>query len=59
MTGKALIKLLLQNGWEITSISGSHHKLKKGGRSVVVPVHANRDLKTGTEDSILKKAGLK
>lgn len=59
MTGKALVKLLQQNGWVLDRVSGSHHKLVKGGRHIVVPVHAGKDLARGLELAILKKAGLR
>jgi predicted RNA binding protein YcfA (HicA-like mRNA interferase family) len=59
MTGKELIKLLERNGWTLDRVNGSHHIMKKDGMSLPVPVHANRDIPTGTAQSILKKAGLK
>ena len=55
-----MIKLLKKNGFMIVSQSGSHVKLRnlETGRTVIVPMH-NRDLKKGTEQQILKQAGLK
>ncbi len=32
MTGKELLKLLKQNGWQLERINGSHHTFKKGMR---------------------------
>lgn len=58
MTGKALIKLMLQNGWEINRIHGSHYVMKKGSQTEIVPVH-NKDLAKGLLNSILKRTGLK
>ena len=54
---KELIKILLENGWELDRIRGSHHvfnneKLKK---SVPVPVHGNRDMGKGILYAILKQ----
>ncbi len=59
MTGKDMLKLLKQNGWELDRIAGSHHVMIKGIHTIVVPVHANRDLSRGTQEKILKDAGLK
>ena len=33
--------------------------MNKGNITLVVPVHGNKTLKAGTENSILKKAGLR
>lgn len=55
-----MIKLLKKNGFKIVSQNGSHVKLRnlETGRAVIVPMH-NKDLKKGTEQQILKQAGLK
>ena len=55
-----MIKQLQRNGFIIVSQNGSHVKLKNPevGRTVIVPMH-NKDLKKGTEQAILKQAGLK
>jgi predicted RNA binding protein YcfA (HicA-like mRNA interferase family) len=41
-------------------VRGSHHYLRRsdGGPLIVVPVHGNRDLPTGTLRSILRQADL-
>jgi mRNA interferase HicA len=59
MTGKELRKLLIRNGWYEERVQGSHHILKKGNQTEVVPVHGNKDLPLGLVDSILKRTGLK
>jgi len=59
VTGKDLIRLLKENGWVVDRIKGSHYIMKKGDKTVSVPVHGNRDLPKGTLNSILKEAGLK
>lgn len=59
MSGKDLIKLLKSNGWELDRVSGSHHILKKDSKTIVVPIHGNKDIKIGTLNTILKEAGLK
>jgi predicted RNA binding protein YcfA (HicA-like mRNA interferase family) len=59
---KAILKLLKEDGWEQVAQKGSHRQLKhptKKGR-VTIPDHGkNIDLPKGTENSILKQAGLK
>ncbi|TGK94030.1 type II toxin-antitoxin system HicA family toxin [Leptospira brenneri] len=59
VTGKELVKILKNDGWELDRISGSHHILKKKDKTLSVPVHNNRDIPTGTMNAILKQAGLK
>ena len=59
MTGKQLLKLLKSKKWELDRINGSHHILKKGNKTVIVPVHGNKDIKKGTLSAILKEAGEK
>ena len=59
---KEIIKLLEDDGWNFKRQSGSHrvyrHPVKQG--IVVVPDHGmNKELKPGTEQSILRQAGLK
>lgn len=60
MTPKQMVKLLKANGYQLVSSNGSHQKYRNptSGKSVIVPMHS-KDLKKGTEDSILKQAGLK
>lgn len=58
MRGKELVKLLQKNGWRIDRIKGSHHIMKKDGKTEIIPVH-NTDIPTGLVNSILKRAGLK
>lgn len=60
MTGKDLLKLLKNNGWVIDRINGSHYIMCKDGESSIsVPIHANKDMKKGTLNRILKLTGLK
>lgn len=60
MTADEIIKLLEQNGFRFVSSNGSHRKYQHmaTGRIVIVPYH-KRELKKGTEQAILKQAGLK
>ena len=59
---KEIIKTLENNGWKFVRQKGSHkiykHPEKEG--IVVVPDHGlNKDVARGTENSIMKQAGLK
>ncbi len=58
MKGKDLVKLLKSNGWELDRIHGSHHVMKKGDKTEIIPVH-NTDLPPGLANAILKRTGLK
>lgn len=57
MTGKELVKILQKEGWKLERIAGSHHIMRKNGKSVSVPVHG-KDLKKGTLHNLLKETGL-
>ncbi|MBD2362124.1 type II toxin-antitoxin system HicA family toxin [Anabaena minutissima FACHB-250] len=60
VSGKALCKIVEQQGWELKRITGSHHIYSKDGVDFIlsIPVHSNRDLPIGTLKSIMKDAGL-
>lgn len=62
MKVKQVLKLLKEDGWFLVAQKGSHKQYKhpqKTGR-VTVPDHGrNKDLAKGTENSILKQAGIK
>ena len=57
---KEIIKLIESDGWYEVHQKGSHkqyrHPFKKG--LVTIPVHGNKELPKGLENSILKQAGL-
>lgn len=60
MASKELIHLLLQDGWQLRGVKGSHHVFvhpAKGGH-ITVP-HPKKDLGTGLVHKILKQAGLR
>ncbi|MFC1592029.1 type II toxin-antitoxin system HicA family toxin [Thermodesulfobacteriota bacterium] len=60
MDGKKLKKCLNKNGWVLDRISGSHHiMIKKGRRSIPIPIHGTNDLPIGLVKDILKQAGIK
>lgn len=60
MTPREIIRLLEENGFELVGSNGSHRKYKsrQSGKICIVPYHS-RELKRGTEQNILKQAGLK
>jgi len=60
LTPKQLVKILKQNGFEEITQRGSHLKMKNPitNKTVIVPMH-DKDLKKGTEQGILKDAGIK
>lgn len=60
MTAKEMEKLLLSNGFIFQRQKGSHRIFYNPDtkRTAVVPMHS-KDLKTGTEQKVLKDAGLK
>ncbi|MGH3865886.1 MAG: type II toxin-antitoxin system HicA family toxin [Pseudonocardiaceae bacterium] len=55
-----MVQALQEARFEVTHVRGSHHYLRRPGgtRLVVVPVHGNRDLPTGTLRAILRQAEL-
>jgi predicted RNA binding protein YcfA (HicA-like mRNA interferase family) len=60
VSGKRVIQALVGAGFVVERIVESHHVLVLPGnpiRTVTVPVHANRDLKPGTLQSIVRQAG--
>jgi predicted RNA binding protein YcfA (HicA-like mRNA interferase family) len=60
VSGKQLCKIVQQNGWVLKRVKGSHHIFEKDGldTTLSIPVHGNKDLKTGTLKAILKQANL-
>ena len=59
VTGRELLKLLRENGWQLDRVRGSHHIMTRGKETVSVPVHGSKDLPKGTLNAILKEAGLR
>jgi predicted RNA binding protein YcfA (HicA-like mRNA interferase family) len=51
-----IIARLKRDGYELISIKGSHHKLRKGAQTIIVP-HPKKDLPVGTALAIAKQAG--
>ena len=59
MSGKELLRRLEKEGWTLERVNASHHVMVRGGETISVPVHANRDLSKGLLNKPLKGAGLK
>lgn len=61
MKVKEIIKLIENDGWILVATKGSHRQFKHNQKSgkVTVPGHPSDDLAPGTQNSILKQAGLK
>jgi predicted RNA binding protein YcfA (HicA-like mRNA interferase family) len=57
---KYLVNLLEQNGFVFKRSKGSHwlYYNAQTNKTVIVPMHGNRDLKKGTFLAILKQAGI-
>ncbi|RWC11391.1 MAG: type II toxin-antitoxin system HicA family toxin [Mesorhizobium sp.] len=53
---RRIIKRLRDDGFELVSVRGSHHKFRKGAIVLVVP-HLEKDLPVGTARAIAKQAG--
>jgi predicted RNA binding protein YcfA (HicA-like mRNA interferase family) len=60
VTGLEMCRLVEANGWRLERIKGSHHIYSKPGerKIVSIPVHGNRDLKTGLANRIARDAGI-
>ena len=59
LSGKELVKMLKKDGWDMVRIKGSHHIMKKGNKTISIPVHGNQSLKNGIEKKLLILAGVK
>lgn len=57
---KKIIYLLEQKGYILKRVSGSHQIYfnQETKKTVVVPVHGNKDIPKGTFMSIIKQAGI-
>jgi predicted RNA binding protein YcfA (HicA-like mRNA interferase family) len=53
---RKIIARLKEEGFELVSIRGSHHKFRKGDKTIIVP-HPKKDLPSGTARAIAKDAG--
>lgn len=53
---RKIIQRLKAEGYEQVAVSGSYHKFRKDGRTIIVP-HPKKDLPVGTARAIAKQAG--
>lgn len=53
---RKIVKRLKDDGFELISVRGSHHKFRKG-EIVLIVLHPEKDLPTGTARAIAKQAG--
>ena len=59
LSGKQLLYVLLQLGFESLRVKGSHHFLRHpDGRTTVVPIHTGETIGPGLLNSILRQAKL-
>ena len=59
LTGKKLVSVLTNAGFELLRVKGSHHFLHHSdGRSTVVPVHSNETIGPGLLAKILRDCDL-
>ena len=60
VSGPEMCRLVEANGWVLQRIKGSHHIYSKPGerKIISIPVHGNRDLKTGLASRIARDAGV-
>jgi predicted RNA binding protein YcfA (HicA-like mRNA interferase family) len=60
ISGKAFCKVLERKGWILKRVKGSHHIYKNPESNAIisVPVHSNKDLKTGTLKALMRNADL-
>ncbi len=55
-SSKRIMARMLKEGFAVVSQNGSHVKLRKDGKTVIVP-HPKKDLPVGTARNIAKQAG--
>ena len=53
---RKIVKRLRDDGFTLVSITGSHHKFRKGPVTIIVP-HPKKDLPFGAAGAIAKAAG--
>jgi predicted RNA binding protein YcfA (HicA-like mRNA interferase family) len=59
LTGKQLLTVLQQLGFESLRVKGSHHFLRHpDGRTTVLPIHAGETIGPGLLNSILRQVQL-
>ena len=56
LNSRKIIKRLKKEGFDLVTVTGSHHKFKKDNKTITVP-HPKKDLPIGTVRNIYKQAG--
>ncbi|MGD9581845.1 MAG: type II toxin-antitoxin system HicA family toxin [Vampirovibrionia bacterium] len=59
MDAKEVLKILKLNGFIKKSQKGSHIKLVKDNKVVIVPDHGSKDIPLGTLKSMERQSGIK
>ena len=56
VSGKRLAQVAKENGWVFCSQEGSHAKFRDpiSGRSIIIPIHGNHDLRIGLQHYLMK-----
>lgn len=57
LSSREIIKVLLEKGFVLKNIEGSHHRYEKAGRRATVK-HPRKDVPCKTFQSILRQSGL-
>lgn len=60
VSGRRFCQVLEKHGWVLRRVRGSHHIYAKAGTAAIitVPMHGNRDLKAGTQRTMMRQADL-
>ena len=56
VSGKRLAQVAKENGWVFCSQEGSYAKFRDpiSGRSIIIPIHGNHDLRIGLQHYLMK-----
>ena len=59
-SGKQMAAVASELGWVLKSQHGSHAKFRDpvSGKAVVIPIHGNAMLRSGTQKTIMKVLGI-
>lgn len=55
ISGKEMVNKYRKAGWTLDHVKGSQYIMKKGRRTMPIPVHKNQSLKIGLEKKLLKE----
>ncbi len=60
-SGRELVRLLREHGWQVARVEGSHHIMvhPNHDETLSVPVHGSKALKLGLLHALLRAAGIK